>query len=60
MGMKWTYFSASGGSFVPDRLMWLSAIALLKNCLKEDGMSLPFLEHEWQIKNINAFSLYVA
>lgn len=38
-----TYFRASWGSLVPDRLTEVRARALLKNCLKDGGISLPFL-----------------
>lgn len=37
------YFRASGGSLVPDRLTEVRARALLKNCLKDEGISFHFL-----------------
>lgn len=37
------YFRASRDSLVPDRLTVVRARALLKNCLKDDGISLHFL-----------------
>lgn len=38
------YLRASGGSLVPDKLMSLRDMALLKKCLKDSGTSLPFLQ----------------
>lgn len=38
------YFKASGGSLVPDMLMSLRDMALLKKCLNDSGTSLPFLQ----------------
>lgn len=38
-----SYFRASAGSLVPDRLTELRAWAQLKNCLKDEGISLHFL-----------------
>lgn len=38
-----SYFRASGGSLVPDMLMSLRDMALLKKCLNDSGTSLPFL-----------------
>lgn len=44
-GDKWvTHFKGSGDSFVPERLIWIKARELLKNCLKDGGTSFPFLE----------------
>lgn len=39
-----SYFRASGGSLVPDMLMSLRDMALLKKCLNDSGTSLPFLQ----------------
>lgn len=41
-----SYFRASGGSLVPDMLMSLRDMALLKKCLNDSGTSLPFLQGE--------------
>lgn len=38
-----SYFRASTGSLVPDRLTELRAWVQLKNCLKDEGISLHFL-----------------
>lgn len=41
-----SYFRASGGSLVPDMLMSLRDMALLKKCLNDSGTSLPFLQEK--------------
>lgn len=39
-----SHLRASGGSFVPETLMELRDMALLKKCLNDGGTSLPFLQ----------------
>ncbi len=39
-----SHLRASGGSLVPDTLMELRDMALLKKCLNDGGTSLPFLQ----------------
>lgn len=40
---SFSHLRASGGSLVPDTLMELRDMALLKKCLNDGGTSLPFL-----------------
>ena len=40
------HLRASGGSLVPDTLMELRDMALLKKCLNDGGTSLPFLQKQ--------------
>ena len=47
-----SYFRASWGSLVPDTLTHVRAWAQLKNCLKDAGISLPFL-HEGESRSGN-------
>lgn len=41
-----SHLRASGGSLVPDTLMELRDMALLKKCLNDGGTSLPFLQKQ--------------
>lgn len=46
-----SHFRASGGSLVPDTLMELRDMALLKKCLNDGGTSFPFLHQSKKEKD---------
>lgn len=50
-----SHLRASGGSLVPDTLMELRDMALLKKCLNDGGTSLPFLKKRRKYNNVTNF-----
>lgn len=47
-----SHLRASGGSLVPDTLMELRDVTLLKKCLNDGGTSLPFLQERHRLNNV--------